>query len=252
MKFEKILNKPQESPPLPSSSHKSSPLEDVFDYRLYDNLAIYIMKLGMKGNFKTIAPVVNNGRVAPSWAIRIYYLNNEWTLHFASHPNITVDSNLREEVESIINDPDTKVLGHNHVAMIISAHKTTVESVVNKLVESYKDRLVPGIESQTIDPSYITESSTSKYRIPATFKVVESFDEETYKKYLIIIKRLVDDDSIPEAEKDEIIRISKRLFKTKVLKKRDLEEINGFAEQYIDQHSKIKIALQYILSSKNN
>jgi len=58
--------------------------------------------------------------------------------------------------------------------------------------------------------------------------------------------------TMPESEKNEIIRISKKFFKTKVLKKRDLAEINDLAEKYIDQHSKIKIALQYILSSKNN
>jgi hypothetical protein len=58
--------------------------------------------------------------------------------------------------------------------------------------------------------------------------------------------------SIHETDKNEIIRISKKLFKSKVLNKRDLNQINEYTEKYVDQHSKIRIALQYILSSKNN
>lgn len=253
MKFEKVLDKTHDDPHfLVDKPEVENPLDSVLDYKLYDNLAIYIMKPGIKGNFKTLAPIVNNGIIAPSWAIRIYYLNNEWTLHFAPHPNIAITSNLRDDIELLINDPDTKVLGHNHVAMIISLHKTTIENVVNTLITAYQNNKLPSIELQPIDVKYKTEISTVKYKIPVNYKSVEMFDEETYKKYLIIIKRLIDDASIQEIDKNEIIRISKKLFKTKVLNKRDLSQINEYTEKYIDQHSKIKIALQYILSSKNN
>lgn len=253
MKFEKVLNKTPDDPHFQmDKTDVENPLDGVFDYKLYNNLAVYIMKSGVKGNFKLLAPIINNGTVAPSWAIRIYYLNNEWTLHFAPHPNIKIESNLRDDIEAMINDPDTKVLGHNHVAMIISAHKATIENVVNKLIDMYQDNVLPGIESQSLDAKYTSKTSTTKYKIPVNYKAVEMFDEETYKKYLIIIKRLIDDESIQESDKNETIRISKKLFKAKVLSKRDLNQINEYAEKYIDQHSKIRIALQYILSSKNN
>lgn len=251
MKFDKAFDKTTEPVFHAESHHEESPLDDVFDYKLYNNIVVYIMKFGIKGNFKMFAPLVNNGKIAPSWAIRIYYLNNQWTIHIAPHPNLELSTSLVDEVDSIIDNKSIQIVGHNHVAMTRCQHKITVENIVNKLIDFYKDKQIDGIENQAIDSRFITESSTTKYRIPSSFKIVEEFDEETYKKYLLIIKQLIDNKNLNEEERNEVMRIAKRFFKAKTLNKHELDQINLYVENHIDQHSKIKIALQYILSSKN-
>ncbi len=249
MKFNTVFDKIPNDPILHIEESKQSVMDDVLEYFLYENLAIYIMKQGIKGNFKAIAPLVNNGKNPASWAIRIYNINNEWTLHFAPHPNITIDINLREEVEALLG---REVLGHNHVVMFITTRKDELEEVINFLIKGYSTKKLDGVEGQHIDSNYTIESSNKKYKLPAKYAtIIESFDEETYDKYLIIIKKLLSNDSIDKKEKDEIIRIGKRFLKSKYLNTRESKFLNTCIEKHLDTHSKIKIALQYILTKNN-
>lgn len=244
MKFNVVLDKIQNDPILEKKKNEKDVLDDVFDYKLYNNIAIYLMKPGVKGNFKLIAPVIHNG-IAPSWAIRIYYVNNNYTLHFASHPNIIIDFNLREYVESVFGH---EVLGHNHVVMITASSKELIERAINELIGAFKDNKLPLIECEAVDDKYLTETSIKKYKIPKGYSI-DVFDDTTYKKYLLFIKSLLNA-AMDENDKNEVIRISKRFISSKLLTTRELKQINSYIEKYIDSHIKIKIALQVL--AKNN
>lgn len=225
----------------------TSLLDKFADYRLYDNLAIYIMKPDVKSNFKDLANIINNGMVATSWAIRIYYLNNIWTLHIAPHPELKIDFNLYEKICFLFSEnKNLKILGHLHLGIIHTKNKTDLELIVNKLIEDFSHIKLSGVEIIPINENYQIQTITSKYKIPSYFKYYEQFDEPTYKKYLIIVSHLTNNKSIPQAEIKEIIRISKRMFKNKILIKSDLNKINKYAEQYLNTNYKIKIALTYL------
>ena len=247
----KFTNIPPQEEQHPHISKQSPPsiLDNFIDYRLYNNLAIYIMKPGLKLNFKDMANIINNGKVATSWALRISRLNDLWVIHIAPHPDIDIDFNLYERMNDLFSkDTEINVLGHLHLGIIQVKNKIALEAVVNKLIEIFSGVELPGIESIPIDPQYKVSESDNKYKMPTYLQHLEKFDEPTYKKYLLIIANLNDTKALSPAESKDLIRISKRMFKNKVLIKSDLDRLNDFAERYLNTNKKIKIALQYLIN----
>ena len=90
-----------------SNKKKNSILLDpqynnIKEVKIYKNFAIYLMKLGTKGNFKEIAKLANDGKEQMSWVCRIYYTNNIWTIQIASNPNLPKQEINLLEIFSIL------------------------------------------------------------------------------------------------------------------------------------------------------
>jgi hypothetical protein len=249
MKFTNASDQPvSEHVPPKLLKQMNGSIESLVDIKLYPNVAVYLMKPGTKGYFKYIATLANNGEEAASWAIRVFFTNNSWTLQVAAHPDIDphkIKINIYEILEQGIADDSIKTYGNLHFASMVTPVKLKIENAVNLFIEKLADCKIPGIESASINKKYTFQYSTVKYRINYTPVVVNPFNEKNVAKYNAIIRALKNK-PLGENELKFINRISKKLESGKTLIKKEHRLFNEMSQDHLSQNEKIKIAIAFL------
>jgi hypothetical protein len=220
-------------------------VDNIFDTKLYTNVAIYLMKHGTKGNFKYISTLLNDGTYPASWSIRISFIKDYWELYFAPHPDAEkLNLNIRELFEEM-KLPNVEILGNLHVGIIRSENKEVIEFIINFVIKQFADKKLKINIKEPLNKKHTKQICTSPYKLK--YKVLEKtqFDSKTYKKYLLMIDILMKQ-SLEKKEKDEIIKISKILFKEKKIDSSDKKTLNGFIDKHVSQRDKIRVAIKYL------
>lgn len=224
--------------------------ENIRDIQLYENFAIYIMQPGTKGNLQEMSKLANDGENPASWACRIYLNKSNWNVQIAPHPGIdkeNINFNLKEFVEEKYGDRHSvSVSGYDTVVKIKTQYKKDVEEIISSLIEELKKHKLDGIENQKIYEGYTQQPIDKNFSIGFTTVSIDKLDEQTYNKYLLMIKKMIDKGILDEDELDRLTKISKNLFEKKSLSEKMALELNDMIYNNLTQKEKIEIAMKYM------
>ena len=252
MKFDDIkeLTQKEIRKTFPQKINKIDPtVENIRDIQLYENFAIYIMQPGTKGNFQEISKLANDGTEAASWSSRIYLNKNSWVVHAAPHPGIKkedIDFNLKDFVsEHFIGKKNLDINGNSHVVKFKTPYKKDVEEIISALIKELKNHKLKGIDQQPLFEDYVEDVLDKNFSIGFTTVSIDKLDEQTYRKYLLMIKKMMDK-GLEEEEKQTLMKISKTLFEQKSLSEKMSLELNELIYNNLTQKEKIEIAMRYL------
>lgn len=221
--------------------------DSIADFKRFNNIAVYLMKFNVKGNFKYISNLVNDGEKPCCWSIRICFINRSWMIQIAPHPKIDKSKlgiNLKNFLEDL--NIDHKIRGYLHVGTVENiSDKEAVEDIVNTLIDEFKNKFIEGLEDEEIDEKYTIDSSEIEYKIPSRFK--EQFTQESFLKYLKMIKSLNDNiDKIPKKHQKRIKEIFFNLKNDHYISKENRNWINDVIKKYLSEKERIKIAMSFL------
>jgi hypothetical protein len=248
MKFDQI--KHEESHKSITHSIKNSgdqSEENIADIKLYENVAVYLMKPGTKGNFRYISTLANNGESPISWSIRVFFTAGKWNAQIAPHSEI--DKALIDiDVASIVQkfeSPEIESLANLHFGNIRSSSEKAVQDAVNFLIENFKDKKLLGIETYKVFPNYTLEETNSTYEILYDLKPVDPQSEKfSHNKYAAIYRTLAQK-NLSEKDTFAFKRIS-----VSRLNEFDKLALLNLSQKYLSQAERIKIAMKFIEESK--
>jgi len=208
------------------------------------------MQPGTKGNLQELSKLANDGKEASSWACRIYLNKSNWNIQIAPHPGIKkedINFNLKEFIEEQYGDRrSVSIGGYDTIVKIQAQYKKDVEEIISTVIEELKNHKLKGIENQKIYEEYTQQILEKNFSIGFTTVSIDKLDEQTYKKYLLMIKKMIEKGILDESELDKLTKISKTLFEKKSLSEKMALELNELIYNNLTQKEKIEIAMKYM------
>lgn len=234
MKFENIKEK-QYTKQI-DKNYKKYHSDNVTLISLYPNVAVYLMKIGTKGDFKYLSTLANNGKEATSWAIRIYFTSNKWTAQVAPHSEINKENitiNMNDVIESL---EDVEKFSTLHIATIKSEDKSNIEKAIQAIISKLQNIKISGIENISINKNYIYQYTTTPYKI-----IHSSITDHksSNNKYIYLLK---------EIKKKNIsdIEIKKINDLKESLNEENKKLILFLSQKYLTEAERIKIAMKFL------
>lgn len=244
MRFDEAKQKAKdiEKRDLKSQKKKYQSVSNIASVTLYENVAVYLMKPGTKGNFKYISTLANNGKEAISWAIRVYYTTGKWSAQVAPHPGIDksdINVSISEILDKYEKRSDVESFANLHIGTVRSEKEKVVENAINYLISELRDKKLKGVENFILNEHYTLQSSTQPYKIVYNLNKIQNRGSE--KKYRIIQKFLVDK-QIRKSEREKLNSIQESLTTE------DKEFLYGMSKKYLSESERIRIAMIYMSS----
>ena len=223
---------------------EKSIISNISKIDLYDNIAVYLMKPGCKGNFKEIAKLANNGKEAISWSIRVFFTNGNWTVQVAPYPDLDKED-INISILGLIDNQykksrSLKYFGNLRIGTIKTPKKNIAEKSINFLISNLKDKKLKGIESFEIDHKYSLKNSSKNYKILYNLDAISNTSEQTinkYKKIFSLVKERVDN-------RKDLIRLNKIDFSNMSVE--DKEVLFLMSRKFLTESERIKIAMAFM------
>jgi hypothetical protein len=151
----------------------------------YDNVGVLLMKKGTKGNFRILSTLINDGIYPCSWAVRVFYTKNSWTINVAPHDSVDktkFDINLLEFFAELSEDyKSIKYFGYKtFISFDEIRSKSVVEKIVQAIVEELKD-----LKLEIVHPVLYLDfkkENSKDFRIKSTYLDEEEEVSESISK----------------------------------------------------------------------
>lgn len=251
MKFDKAKEAKEQKAKKSKSFNKNKDFlySRLQSFSIYGKVSICLMSPEMKGHFKYLSELVNDGKSVMPWTIKITHINENWTVYVGCHSDIEeCDISFIDILRGLEkNGIEISTMGTLHILSKI-ADKFAVEEIINILLKRIEDSKLDVLERHGINIKYTVQpTSAGLYTIPDNYLYDKEFDDQTYKKFITILDKL-EKTLMNRQDKKLFHRIGFKLIRNKYINKNERDQLNTFMQRYIPENDRIKIAMNYLLN----
>lgn len=220
----------------------------LFKFDIHNNVAICLMKPEMKGHFKYLSDLINDGKNVMPWTIKITHINENWSIYIGCHSSYEECdinfSGIFKRLEE--NGIDISEAQNLHILSNIK-DKFSAEEIINILLKELESSSLKPLEKNDVNIKYTVQPCSGLYTIPDNFLYDRDFDDQTYKKFITILDKL-EKSLMNRNDRKVFHRIGFKLIKNKYINKEEREKLNQFLRTYVQEGERIKIAMNYLMN----
>lgn len=247
MKFDQVKEKKEEKKHYSQKNIKESlSLNHIKSIKRYNNVALFLMNDGIKGDLRLLSTLASYSDIATSWTIRITYIKNKYHISVAPHNDIDkskITLNIYDLIEQKFGKNEIDYRGTLHYAVVKTPQTRLAQNIINYIIEKVKDNKIDGIENIDVDSKFNLQESSLPYKL-FDFSG-EKENKKSYNKYIEILETLRIHD-LKDSEKRRILLILGKLKSGDNIPSDDFDYIHKISKTYLSDKERIHIAIKYM------